>query len=97
MRYLVEPRDRMYIQEYSTLSFAKSAAKKFGDKYGKKIMNTAKTAKATGDLIGNRIADKITSVGKKDTTESHNKISETQENYIPTENHQQVIDDLRFI
>ena len=75
----------------------KSAAKKFGDKYGKKIMNTAKTAKATGDLIGNRIADKITSVGKKDTTESLNKISETQENYIPTENHQQVIDDLRFI
>ena len=97
MRYLVEPRDRMYIQEYGTLSFAKSAAKKFGDKYGKKIMNTAKTAKATGDLIGNRIADKITSVGKKDTTESLNKISETQENYIPTENHQQVIDDLRFI
>ena len=48
----------------------------FGDKYGKKIMNTAtktridaaKTASkrvdTTGDLIGNKIADKITSVGK---------------------------------
>ena len=48
----------------------------FDDKYGKKIMNTAtktridaaKTASkrvdTTGDLIGNKIADKITSVGK---------------------------------
>lgn len=42
MRYLVEPRDRMYIQEYGTLSFAKSAAKKFGDKYGKKMQRLQK-------------------------------------------------------
>ena len=52
------------------------AFRHFDDKYGKKIMNTAtktridaaKTASkrvdTTGDLIGNKIADKITSVGK---------------------------------
>ena len=58
-----------------------SIARKFGDKYGKKLMDTAtktgidaaetaskrvvqKTAGATGDLIGNKTADKITSLGK---------------------------------
>ena len=62
---------------YGFLSFAK----KFGNKYGKKLMDTAtktgidaakttskrivqKTAEATGDLIGNKKADKITSLGK---------------------------------
>ena len=56
-------------------------ARKFGDKYGKKLMDTAtktgidaaktaseravqKTAKAVRDLIGNKIAVKITSLGK---------------------------------
>ena len=58
-----------------------SFAKKFSDKYGKKLMDTAtktgidaaktaskkvvqKTAGATEYLIGNKIADKITSIGK---------------------------------
>ena len=58
-----------------------SFARKFGDKYGIKLMDTAtktgidaakiaskrviqKTAEATGDLIVNKIADKITSIGK---------------------------------
>ena len=58
-----------------------SSARTFGDKYGKKLIDTAtktgidaakttskrvvqKTAEATGDLIGNKIADKITSIGK---------------------------------
>ena len=58
-----------------------SFARKFGNKYGKKLMDTAtktgidaaktaskivvqKTAEATGDLIENKIALKITSIGK---------------------------------
>ena len=58
-----------------------SSARRFGDKYGKKLVDTAtktridaaktaskrivqKTAEATGDLMGNKIADKITSVEK---------------------------------
>ena len=45
-----------------------------------------KIAEATGDLIGNKIADKITSVGKS---------NEAEEIYIPTEKRQQIIDDLR--
>ena len=77
MRYSTEPRYRKYVKGYDILSFAR----KLGDKYGKKLMDTAtktgidaaktaskrvvqKAAEATGDLIGSKIADKITSVGK---------------------------------
>ena len=52
-----------------------------------------KTGEANGDLIGNKIADKITSVNKakpKDRIPS-------QEIYIPTKKCQQVIDDLRLV
>ena len=71
MRYLTEPKFRKYVKGYVFLSFAR----KFGDKYGKKLMITGtktgidaaktaskrvvqKTAKATGDFISNKIADR---------------------------------------
>ena len=41
-----------------------------------------KTAEATGDLIGNRIADKITSIGNRKQKE---KTKEIEEIYIPPE------------
>ena len=37
MRYLTEPRLRKYVKGYGFLSFER----KFGDKYGKKLMDTA--------------------------------------------------------
>ena len=37
MRYSIEPRFRKYVKGYGFLSFAR----KSGDKYGKKLMNTA--------------------------------------------------------
>ena len=71
MRYSTEPKYRKYVKGYSFLSFSR----KFGERYGKKLMeNTTKTAlkrvvqntaEATGDLIENKMADKITSLGKK--------------------------------
>ena len=77
MRYSREPIFRKYVKGYGFLSFAR----KSGDKYGKKLMDTAtktvidatktsskkvvqKAAEATGDLIGNKLVDKITSIGK---------------------------------
>ena len=103
MKYSTETRFRKYDKGYSFLSFAR----KFWDKYSKKLMDTAtktgidaakttskrvvqKTAEATGDLIGNKIADKITSVGK-----SKEKRNKTEEIYIPPEKRQQIIEDLR--
>ena len=37
MRYSLEPNYRRYVKGYGFLSFVR----KFGDKYGKKLMNTA--------------------------------------------------------
>ena len=77
MRYWIEPKFRKYVKSYGFLSFAT----RFGNTYGKKLIDTAtktgidaaktalkrvvqKTAEATGDLIGNIMADKINSIGK---------------------------------
>ena len=47
---------------------------------------------ATSDLIGNKIADKITSIGKQ-----KEKLKEkSEEIYIPPEKRQQIIDDFRL-
>ena len=132
MSYSLEPKYRRYVQGYGFFSFAR----KFGDKYGKKLMNTAtktginaakqfedkygknlmdsaakagidaaktaskrvvqKTEEATVYLIGNKTADKITSLGKSKNKEKQNETNEVEEIYIPTEKRQQIIDDLRF-
>ena len=52
-----------------------------------------KTAEVTGDLIGNKIADKITSIGKPKEKE---KTKEIEEIYIPPERRQKVMNDLRL-
>ena len=51
-----------------------------------------KTAEAT-DLIGNKVADKITSIGKPKEKE---KAKKAEEIYIQPEKRQQIIDDLKF-
>ena len=85
MRYSVEPRDRIYVKGYGLLSFAKDIGKILSNKFGQKLLDSAKksttdtiksaskraiqkTAVATGDMIGNKIANKI-SVSKKSTKE----------------------------
>ena len=50
-----------------------------------------KTAETTGDLIRNKIADKITSIGKSKEKEKTNK---AEEDYISPEKRRQIIDNL---
>ena len=90
MRYSTETKLRKYVKGYGFLSFAR----KFGEKYGKKFIDTAtktgidaakttskrvvqKTAEAV--LVGNKIADKITSVGKTKTKEKEKENTNKQE------------------
>ena len=65
-----------------------------------------KTAEATGDFIGNSIADKITSVSKKkftkelpndETKEKNVEITTHKERYISPKERQQIIDELRLV
>ena len=49
MRYSIEPRDRIYVKEYGFLSFAKNMDKSLSNKYGQKLLDSAK--KSTTDAI----------------------------------------------
>ena len=42
MRYSIEPRDRIYVKGYGFLSFAKNMDKSLSNKYGHKILDSAK-------------------------------------------------------
>ena len=69
MRYSIEPRDRIYVKWLGFLSFAKNMGKSLNNKYGQKLLDSAKkstdaikttskraiqkTTEGTGDFIGN--------------------------------------------
>ena len=106
MRYSTEPKYGKYVEGYGFLSFAR----KFGDKYGKKLMDAAtKTgidaAKAaskrevhkTAEATGDLIRKKIANkITSVSKTKSKEKEDERQEVYTPPERRQQIIDDLRL-
>ena len=61
-------------------------------------------AQATGDLIGNKIADEITSVSKKSSAKLRSQNDEAsdeseapKERYISPGKRQQIIDELRLV
>ena len=93
-----------------SIDIGKSMKKKYGKKIldksidtgkdlakiaGKKVLT--KSAEATGDLIGNKIADRITkSTRNKDQNEDDRIMEETQEVIIPPEKREQIIRDLKL-
>ena len=42
MRYSIEPGERRYVKGYTFLSFAKNTGKSLSNKYGQKLVDTAK-------------------------------------------------------
>ena len=93
MRYSTEPKFRKYVKRYDFLSFAK----KFDDKYGKKLMDTAAktgidTAKTASKKIAHKAAEAIgdligNKIADKITlvSKSKEKTNKTKEIYIPPE------------
>ena len=98
------------------MSFAKSLSNKYSQKIldsatksttdAIKIVSKRaiqKTAKTPGDLIGNKIADKITRKSlkelhsKNNLEEAKNEIEIRKERYISPEKRQQIIDELRLV
>ena len=57
------------------------------------LKQSFKKLQKLGDLIGNKIGDKITSIGKSKEKE---KINKPEEIFIPPEKRQQIIDDLKL-
>ena len=110
MRYSLEPLYRRYVQGQGFMSFARNIGDRYGKKIldnslsagkdfakiaGKKVLN--KSAEATGDLIGNKIADRIPkSARNKAQNEDDRIMEETQEIMIPPEKREQIIRDLKL-
>ena len=103
---------------YFAKSVGKSWSNKYGQKLldrAKKSTTDAikraskraikKTAEATVDLIGNKIADKLTSISKipakelrnNDKTEEDAEITTHEKRYVSLEERQQIINELRLI
>ena len=70
MRYSIKPRERRYVKGYGFLPFAKNIGKSLSNKYGQKLVDSAKKS-ATNALktvskrtikVRNKIAFKITSI-----------------------------------
>ena len=113
MRYPIELRDRIYVKGYGFLSFAKNIGKKISTKKSATdaIKTTPKKAiqkitEGTGNLIGNKIADKTTSILNKrsanelpnnDETEEDVEITTHKKRYVSPEKRQQIIDELRLV
>ena len=104
MRYSTEPRFRKYVNDYGFLSFAR----KFGNKYGKKFMDTAtKTGMDAAKTASKIVVQKTTeatgdligyTIVDKITSigkpKEKEKTKEIEKIYIPLEKRQQIIDDL---
>ena len=56
MRYLIETRDRIYVKEYGFLSFAKNIGKRLSNKYGQKLLESAKKSTADAMKTASKIA-----------------------------------------
>ena len=95
-------------------TYATKVAKNLSNKYSQKLLDNTKksttdaiqsiqkTAQTTGDLIGNTIADKITSISKQSSgelqnNEANNEIEIPKERCITPEKIQQIIDELRLV
>ena len=72
-----------------------SAGKEFAKIAGKKVLT--KSAEATGDLIGNKIADRITTSARNKAQKEDDRImEETQELIITPEKREKIIKDLKL-
>ena len=71
------------------------ASKDFPKIAGKKLLH--KSAEATGEMTGNKVADRITKSSRNKAQKENDRImEETQEIYIPPEKREQIIRDLKL-
>ena len=115
MKYSIQPRDRIYVKGYGFMSFAKNVSNKYSQKIidttKKSAMNAIKTAsqraiqktaEAMGDLVGNKISDKITSISKNSTKklpsiDEDAELNTHKKRYISPEERHQIINEFRLV
>ena len=106
MGYSTEQKYRKYVKGYGFLSFPRT----FGDKYGKKLMDTAtkigmdatksaskQVVQKTAEATGDLVGNKIADkITSLGKTKSKEKEDKRQEIYKPPEKRQEIVDDLRL-
>ena len=92
MRYSIEPNDRIYVKGYGFLSFAKNMSKILSNKYGQKLLDSAKKSttdaiktaskraiQKTGEATGELIGNKIADKITSVSKNSNNNINNNNE------------------
>ena len=74
MRYSIEPRDRIYVKGYGFLAFAKNMGQNLSNRYGQKILDSAK--KSTTDAIKTALKRAIQKTAEATDELIGNKISD---------------------
>ena len=106
MRYSIKPKFRKYVKDYGFLSFAET----FGNKYGKKLMDTAtktgidaaknaskRVVQKTAEATGYLIGSKIAhKITSIGKTKEKEKTNKAEEIRISPEKRQQIIDDFKL-
>ena len=83
------------VKKYGNKLLDNSAGKDFAKIAGKKVLT--KSGEATGDMIDNKIADRITKSSRNKAQKKDDRImEETQELIIPPEKREQIIRDLKL-
>ena len=78
MGFSIEPRERRYVKGYGFMSFARN----FGNKYGKKLMNTAiKASSNFNSKYGKKLTDTAIKTGKDFATIAGKKTSNWRFNW----------------
>ena len=106
MRYSIEPRDRIYVKGYGFLSFAKNMGKSLSNKYGQKLLDSAKIS--TTDTIrtaSKKAIQEIPEATKKSAKELPNgeakegdvEKTTSEKRYISPEERKQIIKELRLV
>ena len=109
-RYSLEPSYKKCVHGQGFMSLAKNMSNKYSKKLlnksidvskdfaktaGKKVLN--KSAEAAGEMIGNKVVDRIARKPRNKIQKEDDRImEETQELIIPPEKRQQIIKDLKL-
>ena len=96
-RYPVQPRERIFVKVYGLLAFAKNSGK-YNQKLVDHTKQSAtdalkavskraiqKTAKTTGDLIGDKIANRIAKVSRSSLQNNSETITNEHDKEMPKE------------
>ena len=112
MRYSIKPRDKIYVEGYGFLPFAKDMGKNLSNKYGQKLLDSTKKSttdsiktaskrahQKTAEATDDWIADKIADevTSVSKKSDANSKMEASKRWYLSPVERQQIIDELSLV